>query len=278
MHMKAPSRVNPMPAAVMCTLAPLLVEDEPAVEEVERTRDPETPVAVGPGIIEGVVYAKVVPFWSRACGEYMTDELDNVAVEVLLSVEVASTDVLFSEALAEMLARILVAGAEDGVVLGALLDNEVVAAAADEEAAAEELGAADGVGVGVGLGVEDTAALVGAATTCCWICTELTTGAEEEAGADGGADAEAEDPPPPPLPAPESGPWKTTKLALTPCGTVTTQKAAPPAPSVFAPTISFTPLVPGSIAQGRPLQPSPSHTISTPQDGMVLRKGVAGSR
>ena len=36
-------------------------------------------------------------------------------------------------------------------------------------------------------------------------------------------------------------PWKTSKFAVAPLGTVTTQKAPPPAPSVLLPTISFTP-------------------------------------
>jgi hypothetical protein len=69
-----------------------------------------------------------------------------------------------------------------------------------------------------------------------------------------------------------------TKLAFTPWGTVTTQNAPPPAPLVELPTISLTPFWLGSMAHGRPLHPPPSHVISTPQLGIVLRKGVACSR
>lgn len=80
---------------------------------------------------------------------------------------------------------------------------------------------------------------------------------------------------------PSLGPFfplsKTTKLALVPLGTVTTQKAAPPTPMVPAPSISFTLCFEGSIAQGSPLQ-CPSHTISTPHVGILSRNGVVGSR
>ena len=80
----------------------------------------------------------------------------------------------------------------------------------------------------------------------------------------------------PPLFPPDSS--KISKFALTPLGTVTTQKAAPPAPSAWPPTIWFTEFCLGSILHGRPLQPGPSQVISTPQVGISLRKGVAGSR
>lgn len=73
-------------------------------------------------------------------------------------------------------------------------------------------------------------------------------------------------------------PSKTTKFAFDPSGTVTTQKFAPPAPSeVVCPSISFTWWKAGSIAHGRPLQ-CPSHSILTPQVGILSRNGVAGSR
>lgn len=72
---------------------------------------------------------------------------------------------------------------------------------------------------------------------------------------------------------------KTTMLALAPEGTVTTQPVAPPAPvKTSGAFISLTPMVEGSIRQGRPLQPSPSHRISIPNSGFTSRKGVAGSR
>jgi hypothetical protein len=72
---------------------------------------------------------------------------------------------------------------------------------------------------------------------------------------------------------------KTTMLALAPEGTVTTQPVAPPAPvKTSGASISFTPMVEGSIRQGRPLQPLPSQRISIPNSGLTSRKGVAGSR
>lgn len=80
-----------------------------------------------------------------------------------------------------------------------------------------------------------------------------------------------------PLSGPFFPPSKTTKLALEPLGTVTTQKAAPPTPTVAAPSISLTLCFKGSIAQGSPLQ-CPSHTISTPHVGILSRNGVVGSR
>lgn len=72
---------------------------------------------------------------------------------------------------------------------------------------------------------------------------------------------------------------KTTMFAFLPLGTVTTQKAAPPAPSALSAEVtSFKALTEGSILQGRPLQPAPSsHVISTPNVAGVLRNGVAAS-
>ena len=73
-------------------------------------------------------------------------------------------------------------------------------------------------------------------------------------------------------------PSKTTKFAFDPSGTVTTQKFAPPAPSEeVEPSTSFTLCTAGSIAHGRPLQ-CPSHSILTPQVGILSRNGVVGSR
>jgi len=71
---------------------------------------------------------------------------------------------------------------------------------------------------------------------------------------------------------------KTIMCAVSPLGMVTTQPVAPPAPVKGLPIISLTSLTAGSILQGRPWQPSPSHSISTPKSGLTLRKGVAGSR
>ena len=71
---------------------------------------------------------------------------------------------------------------------------------------------------------------------------------------------------------------KTTMCAVEPLGTVTTQPVAPPAPTKGSPIISLTSLTAGSILQGRPLQPPPSHSISIPKSGLTVRKGVAGSK
>lgn len=116
------------------------------------------------------------------------------------------------------------------------------------------VGVGEGVGVGVGMGVGDGELL----------------GARDGETADCGAPSE-------PLIEPLVPPSKTTKFAVDPFGTVTTQKFAPPAPSVFLPSISLALCLLGSIAHGSPLQ-SPSQTTSTPQVGISLRNGVAGSR
>ena len=71
------------------------------------------------------------------------------------------------------------------------------------------------------------------------------------------------EPPEPPEPLPPFS--NTTTWAFSPLGTVTTQKAPSPAPPVVvSPVTSLTLFVFGSILQGRPLQPPPSHSISTP--------------
>jgi hypothetical protein len=80
----------------------------------------------------------------------------------------------------------------------------------------------------------------------------------------------------PPPPPPDFS--KTTTLAFSPLGTVTTQKVAPPAPTAVLPIISLTAFTAGSILHGRPLQPPPSHSISTPKSGTTSRKGVVVSR
>ncbi|KAL9607046.1 MAG: hypothetical protein Q9204_009380 [Flavoplaca sp. TL-2023a] len=81
-----------------------------------------------------------------------------------------------------------------------------------------------------------------------------------------------------PLPLPFELRSVTTYLAEPPLGTVTTQDAAPPAPIELLPTNSLTPCWDGSIAHGRPLHPSPSHSISMLKVGFSSLNGVAGSR
>ena len=64
---------------------------------------------------------------------------------------------------------------------------------------------------------------------------------------------------------------KTTTLAVSPSGTVTTQKLAPPAPVDWSELVTPpTPLTDGSMEQGVPLQPDPEHTILMPKVGGVL--------
>jgi len=71
----------------------------------------------------------------------------------------------------------------------------------------------------------------------------------------------------------ESPALKTTRFALLPVGTVTTQKPAPPAPSADSDDVTvFIALTDGSIEHGRPLHPPPSHSILIPQVGIVLTK------
>lgn len=99
-----------------------------------------------------------------------------------------------------------------------------------------------------------------------------------ELGLEGAAVVEWESSSPPLLPLPPPDFSKTTTLAFSPLGTVTTQKVAPPAPTEVLPIISLTAFTAGSILHGRPLQPSPSHSISIPKSGTTSRKGVVGSR
>lgn len=75
------------------------------------------------------------------------------------------------------------------------------------------------------------------------------------------------------------GTSKVTMLALEPGGTVTTQPVAPPAPvKTFKASITFTAMLEGSIEQGTPLQPGPSHSILIPKLGRTLRNGVVACR
>ena len=98
---------------------------------------------------------------------------------------------------------------------------------------------------------------------------------DDEDDLDDDEDPPDDEPDPPDPPASLSN---TTTLAFWPLGTVTTQKVAPPAPAVSLPEHSLTECLAGSMAHGRPLHPSPSHSILTPHLGMSSRKGVAGSR
>lgn len=108
----------------------------------------------------------------------------------------------------------------------------------------------DGVGVGVGVGlVVGVGVGVGSSSFL-----ELVEGCEEL--------------PPSALPA-----GKTTTFAVDPFGTVTTQKLEPPAPDAWLLLVTPpTPSTVGSIEQGSPLHPPPSHSILIPKSGGVLLK------
>lgn len=86
---------------------------------------------------------------------------------------------------------------------------------------------------------------------------------EEEEDEDDGDDELGE---PPLLLSPPA--LYTTKLAVDPFATVTTQKAPPPAPLLALPSIWLTRFWLGSIAQGRPLHPPSGQSIFTPQVGI----------
>ena len=147
-----------------------------------------------------------------------------------------------------------------------------------EEGVGEELGVGESVGEGVGEGVsEGVGEGVGEG-----IGVGVGAGVDESVLLGGGGGGEVDDFGESdmlfcPSPGPFFPPSNTTKLALEPFGTVTTQKVAPPTPMVAAPSISLTLCFEGSMAQGSPLQ-CPSHTISTPHVGILSRNGVVGSR
>lgn len=143
-----------------------------------------------------------------------------------------------------------------------------------DELGGEELRVGVGVVVGVGVGVGVS---VGEG-----VGVSVRAGVDDGVLLRGGAGAEEDDfGESDLLLLPSTGPFfpdsNTTKLALEPFGTVTTQKVAPPTPMVAAPSISLTLCLAGSMAQGSPLQ-CPSHTISTPHVGILSRNGVVGSR
>ena len=73
------------------------------------------------------------------------------------------------------------------------------------------------------------------------------------------------------LEADESPAGNKTTFAVAPEGIVTTQNAAPPAPSAESELVtSFIALTAGSMEQGRPLQPEPLHSTLRPKVGLVL--------
>ena len=67
---------------------------------------------------------------------------------------------------------------------------------------------------------------------------------------------------------------KTTMLAVSPLGTVTTQKSAPPAPVAARLLLTLKPsTVAGLISQGSPLQRPDSHSILRPNVGLLSLSG-----
>ena len=169
----------------------------------------------------------------------------------------------------------------------ASLDEDVESVAElDELASLVELGAEFALGGGDvvlgaafdddGEGVDEGVDELLPTATCCFCATEGAAAIlTDETGELLDLSDLSEPESPPALLRPPSN---ITKFALTPSGTVTTQKLAPPAPSLLLPTISLILFWDGSIAHGSPLHPSPSQTISTPHLGMTSRNGVAGSR
>ena len=220
--------------------------------------------------------AVAVEFSTRMCGEYASMVVEEVSVGVSLPdvdssvVVVVADDVVWSELLSDDV---------EGPVDGEELEGDKLDGALLED---DELGEALLVEELPGLVLElDEDGIDGAELDGAELDDEdgFAAGADEGAEEDEGGDDE--------LPEdlallgelpPELLPSKTTKLALPPFGTVTTQKLAPPTPMVPPLDISLTLCFEGSMAQGRPLQPPPSQTISTPHVGILLRNGVVGSR
>jgi hypothetical protein len=130
----------------------------------------------------------------------------------------------------------------DGAADAEYVDVELVLAATLLEVEEDVVGAAAEVDEGAAAVVEDDAALFAAALPA-------SLAAEPASGDPAG---------------------NTTMLAFTPEGTVTTQKLAPPAPLAWsALETPPTPALEGSMEQGRPLQPSPSHSMLMPNVGVV---------
>lgn len=137
----------------------------------------------------------------------------------------------------------------------------------------------EGVGVGVGVAVMDSEGVSVGVGLEVGISVEVL----EPVGVGVGVSVlllllEAE-PLEPELEESPLGTSNVTMLALEPGGTVTTQPVAPPAPvNTFKASITFTDMLEGSIEQGTPLQPGPSHSILIPKLGRTLRKGVVGCK
>jgi hypothetical protein len=161
--------------------------------------------------------------------------------------------------------------------MGVLVEVEVIVEVELEVAVAVEVEVDEGVGVEVeeGVGVlvgVSVLVLVGVGVGDEVLMLVLELELELEVAELVGTETVSEEV----LPLPSFS--KTTICAVSPFGTVTTQPVAPPAPTKGFPIISLTELTAGSILQGRPLQPSPSHSISIPNSGLTSRKGVVGSR
>lgn len=216
------------------------------------------------------------------------DELGVVLIELIYGLERLLEEVMLRPT--EVNIEVVPTELEDKVVGGEWVGLDDSDAELLSENSAEELGVgvvvvvviglefSRGVGVAVGVGV----GVVVGVRVGVGVGVGVGAGVDEGVLLGGGGGAEENDFGESdlmlfPLSGPFFPPSNTTKLALEPLGTVTTQKAAPPTPMVAPPSISLTLCFEGSIAQGSPLQ-CPSHTISTPHVGILSRNGVVGSR
>lgn len=170
--------------------------------------------------------------WNRTWGEF-----SGVADEdVVLTLEDGKREIT-CEFLAELLDEDEELEEEDEL-LELVLELEELEVEVDELDVDDELGVGIVVGVGVGVG-------------------------EGEALEDWEEPDELE--------ADESPAGNRTTFAVAPEGMVTTQNAAPPAPSAESELVtSFIALTEGSMEQGRPLQPEPLHSTLRPKVGLVL--------
>ena len=111
------------------------------------------------------------------------------------------------------------------------------------------------VDVGVGVGVVDVEVDVGASVVLSWV----EEGSLLEPSDSGSEDNELDDELDDDSPSAE----KAMIWAEPPDGTVTTQKAASPAPTAASGLLTDRPFR-GSMLHGRPLQPPPGHSILRP--------------